>query len=280
MGGPTESLTLNTCEWTGWSGPSRRDEGVCSLSDILETGDVPRRFYLSARACRGILRRAEKRGKELPVSYSLRAKRPSGVAHAIAPIIAARTRAGGGLGTDFDCDGGLIAFDARQSDVIQYGNKTGQLDTDGRTVAFAIQERAVCENPDAGPDGVGVRDDGAAYTLEARTVPQAVAFAQNSRDELGESDVMQSLKVGGGKPGQSYPAIRQGWAVRRLTPLECERLMGFPDGYTAIPYRGKPTADGPRYKALGNSMAVNVVRWIGQRIDLVETALQSDRAAA
>jgi DNA (cytosine-5)-methyltransferase 1 len=214
------------------------------------------------------------------VSYSLRAKRPSGVAHAIAPIIAARTRAGGGLGTDFDCDGGLIAFDARQSDVIQYGNKTGQLDTDGRTVAFAIQERAVCENPDAGPDGVGVRDDGAAYTLEARTVPQAVAFAQNSRDELGESDVMQSLKVGGGKPGQSYPAIRQGWAVRRLTPLECERLMGFPDGYTAIPYRGKPTADGPRYKALGNSMAVNVVRWIGQRIDLVETALQSDRAAA
>ena len=56
-------------------------------------------------------------------------------------------------------------------------------------------------------------------------------------------------------------------SVRRLTPTECERLQGFPDGYTAITYRGKPAADGPRYKALGNSMAVPVVRWIGERIE-------------
>ena len=55
-------------------------------------------------------------------------------------------------------------------------------------------------------------------------------------------------------------------AVRRLTPRECERLQGFPDDWTAIAYRGKPAADGPRYKALGNSMAVNVMRWIGERI--------------
>jgi DNA (cytosine-5)-methyltransferase 1 len=54
--------------------------------------------------------------------------------------------------------------------------------------------------------------------------------------------------------------------LRRITPLEAERLMGFPDGWTDIPYRGKPAADGPRYKALGNSMAVPVMRWIGQRI--------------
>lgn len=60
------------------------------------------------------------------------------------------------------------------------------------------------------------------------------------------------------------------WRVRRLTPVECERLQGFPDGYTAIPYRGKPAADGPRYKALGNSMAVNVMRWIGKRIEMVD----------
>lgn len=64
--------------------------------------------------------------------------------------------------------------------------------------------------------------------------------------------------------------IMQSWRVRRLMPVECERLQGFPDGYTAIPYRGKPAADGPRYKALGNSMAVNVMRWIGRRIDMVE----------
>jgi DNA (cytosine-5)-methyltransferase 1 len=56
-------------------------------------------------------------------------------------------------------------------------------------------------------------------------------------------------------------------AVRRLTPRECERLQGFPDDYTLTPVRGKTAADGPRYKALGNSWAVPVVRWIGRRID-------------
>ena len=55
-----------------------------------------------------------------------------------------------------------------------------------------------------------------------------------------------------------------------LMPVECERLQGFPDGYTDVPYRRKPAADGPRYKALGNSMAVNVMRWIGRRIEMVE----------
>jgi DNA (cytosine-5)-methyltransferase 1 len=59
--------------------------------------------------------------------------------------------------------------------------------------------------------------------------------------------------------------------VRRLTPTECERLQGFPDGYTNIPWRKKPESpDGPRYKALGNSMAVPVMRWIGQRIQKTE----------
>jgi len=59
--------------------------------------------------------------------------------------------------------------------------------------------------------------------------------------------------------------------VRRLTPRECERLQGLPDDYTLIPYRGKHAKDGPRYKALGNSMAVPVMRWIGQRIASLES---------
>ena len=59
-------------------------------------------------------------------------------------------------------------------------------------------------------------------------------------------------------------------AVRRLMPIECERLQGFPDGYTDVPYRGKPAADGPRYESLGNSMAVPVMRWIGERIQMVD----------
>ena len=71
---------------------------------------------------------------------------------------------------------------------------------------------------------------------------------------------------------RSYIATR--WAVRRLAPLECERLQGFPDGYTDVPYRKRNwTADGPRYKALGNSMAVNAMEWIGLRINLVNGLL-------
>jgi DNA (cytosine-5)-methyltransferase 1 len=63
--------------------------------------------------------------------------------------------------------------------------------------------------------------------------------------------------------------FRIGMQVRRLTPRECERLQGFPDDYTLIPYRSKPAADGPRYKALGNSMAVPVMHWIGRRITAI-----------
>jgi DNA (cytosine-5)-methyltransferase 1 len=104
------------------------------------------------------------------------------------------------------------------------------------SVAHAIQAGALRENPASGPDGAGVQE-GIAYTLEARAEVQAVQTE---------------------------------WAVRRLTPRECERLQGFPDDFTAIPYRNKPAADGPRYKALGNSMAVNVMRLIGARIALVD----------
>ncbi len=110
-------------------------------------------------------------------------------------------------------------------------------------VAHAIQAGALRENPESGPDGVGVQAN-VAYTLEARSEVQAAQL---------------------------------GWAVRRLMPIECERLQGFPDKFTAVPHRGKPAADGPRYKALGNSMAVNVMRWIGQRIQMVE---QIDKEAA
>jgi DNA (cytosine-5)-methyltransferase 1 len=113
-------------------------------------------------------------------------------------------------------------------------------------IAHAIQAGALRENPSIGPDGVGVQAD-IAYTVEARAEVQA---------------------------------IQNDWAVRRLTPRECERLQGFPDNFTNVPYRGKPAADAPRYKALGNSMAVNAMRWIGQRIDIMEKILQKREDAA
>ena len=73
------------------------------------------------------------------------------------------------------------------------------------------------------------------------------------------------------------PTVMQSMAVRRLTPVECERLQGFPDSYTDIKSKNKPTPDGPRYKALGNSMAVPVMAWIGQRIEQVEAICKQSK---
>jgi DNA (cytosine-5)-methyltransferase 1 len=83
-------------------------------------------------------------------------------------------------------------------------------------------------------------------------------------------DVSQTLQRGTGT--DQIGAVMESHAVRRLTPLECERLQGFPDGYTDVTYRGKPASDGPRYKALGNSMAVPVMAWIGKRIAMLMEA--------
>ena len=313
----------------------------------------------------------------------------------VAPTISARTKGGGGLGTDFDLDGGLVSKtllgkpnDSRAGDLDTYVAVSPALDASyGRLQGASLQDanhghsqlvvfggnntsgpidRATALNAKGGTgrsdfesetlvahtlrgDGFDASEDGSGrgtplipVAFNAREdcvsgdVPgalgtsspqaQAVAFAENSRAELslcnGDGAIANLLKTGGGKPGQSYPAIatplvsamgksgsrmphEQGalipeqWSVRRLTVTECERLMGFPDNYTAIPYPGGVSAakldedfvkyvmrgnekclsredvaalasDGPRYKALGNSMAVNCMRWIGMRIQMVD----------
>lgn len=105
----------------------------------------------------------------------------------------------------------------------------------------------------------------------------AVAFQQNTRDELryigGDGQIAGALAAEAGMKQQNY--IQQLLSVRRLTPRECERLQGFPDDYTLIPTRGKPAADGPRYKALGNSMAVPCMRFIGERIELINKLMEA-----
>jgi DNA (cytosine-5)-methyltransferase 1 len=87
-----------------------------------------------------------------------------------------------------------------------------------------------------------------------------------------DADTTKTLDASGSNPAmhQGGAAILQKMAVRRLLPRECERLQGFPDDYTDIKPNGKQTSDGPRYKALGNSMAVPVMAWIGKRIQEVE----------
>jgi DNA (cytosine-5)-methyltransferase 1 len=89
-----------------------------------------------------------------------------------------------------------------------------------------------------------------------------------ARPQRREMQVAGALAL---EPAHEPQTVQYGWRVRRLTPTECERLQGFPDGYTDIPWRNKEhSPDGPRYKALGNSMAVNAMRWIGRRIEMVE----------
>ena len=83
-------------------------------------------------------------------------------------------------------------------------------------------------------------------------------------------EVAATMSTHGSDASGTGPTVMQQMAVRRLTPVECERLQGFPDNYTDIQPKGKTTPDGPRYKALGNSMAVPVMAWIGKRIQEVE----------
>jgi len=106
-------------------------------------------------------------------------------------------------------------------------------------------------------------------------VVQPMAFAQNQLGERRVGSVTNTLNTNSNASGRNTPMVVQPMSVRRLTPTECERLQGFPDGWTAIPWKGKPASecpDGPRYRALGNSMAVNVMRWIGRRIEMVDAA--------
>lgn len=158
------------------------------------------------------------------------------------------------------------------------GNANG-----GGQVAIAIQERAVSENLENGPGGSGIRDDGAAFTHEARREAQAVAFdcktaGKNMGFGLGEvPGALRGEGHGGGHTAMIQPSGTR-YVVRRLMPIECERLQGMPDGHTAITYRKKPAKDGPRYKAIGNSFAVNVIAWLGTRIQMVEDLFNDENA--
>ena len=278
----------------------------------------------------------------------------------VAPTISARTEGGGGLGTDFDCDGGLIAFGGNDTsgpiDVATarnaHGGPMGRLDFESETfVAHALRADGFdaseggtgrgtpiipidmrqasrgetmtnnrAEGSSGGAPGTGIGEPGdPAPTIAGSHVP-AIAFdcKASGRNGFGTGEIAPTLRAMGhsdshqnaggqiavafdmrgreggaqfegphdtaniraASGGSSRSYVAQTWAVRRLTPLECERLQGFPDGYTDVPWRKKNwTPDGPRYKALGNSMAVNAMRWIGQRIEMVDALSASVQAA-
>ena len=117
--------------------------------------------------------------------------------------------------------------------------------------------------------------DDTASCVKARDYKDATDLVAKATGESTLSDVTMSITASYGTGGADLatkPMVCEN-AVRRLTPVECERLQGFPDNYTKIPYRKKDVnncPDGPRYKAMGNSMAVPVMKWIGQRIQMVD----------
>jgi DNA (cytosine-5)-methyltransferase 1 len=140
---------------------------------------------------------------------------------------------------------------------------------------ISIHPHCIGRAPEAGPQGKEYLLDGSAYCMDSRGQPQAVVQPIGLDEEQNAMiDAFGTLKArtaGGGFEGS---VMQTNMAVRRLTPVECERLQGFPDNYTNIPWRNKPESpDGPRYKALGNSWAVPNVRWIGKRIQEALDAL-------
>lgn len=165
-------------------------------------------------------------------------------------VLAPTIGANGDSHSGFRDEKGLVAFDLAQvtSKVnrsrVEPGKPSPSLAKDSQLhVAHALK----ADWHDASEDGTGRGIPLVAGTLGGGTLPRGY---NNSPD-------LNSF-------------IPMPMAVRRLTPRECERLQGFPDDYTLAPYRGKPAADGPRYRAIGNSMAVPVMAWIGQRIEAVE----------
>ena len=174
------------------------------------------------------------------------------------------------------CEGGSIAEDkavsvnSRQTPIhaVELAQPLGAKDNGGGVFVAPIHDKATRFqggglNPACNQGGIAVV---AAPAIEsANSVAQSVDVYNQTEN----GNLAPTLTGAAGGTNTSGPKIMQSSQVRRLTPIECERLQGFPDGYTQIPWRGKSAEDcpdGPRYKALGNSMAVPVMRWIAERI--------------
>ena len=170
---------------------------------------------------------------------------------------------------------GVLALNARQDPDVERDlcPPISRKDT-GHAIAFSSKDYGA----DAGEVAPTLRAMG--HSGSHANGGGQVAVAVDAYNGLETGEVATTLTTQSGIEGHSGPTLRQGMAVRRLTPRECERLQGFPDSYTMIPWKGKSAEDcpdGPRYKALGNSMAVPVMAWIGRRIKKVEEMAKEER---
>ena len=214
----------------------------------------------------------------------------------VAPTIPARSLGGGGLGTDFDCDGGLICANSGDVGYCLTASAQQSLDAETETL-IAVANTLRGEGFDASEDGTGRQTlvpvafdckgtevqfsaDGSHPTLRSMGHNHshqnagghaAVAFDLAQITSKANRSIPQPVSPTMAKESHLHAFNER--AVRRLTPVECSRLQCFPDHFTRIPWRGKPAdqcPDGPQYKALGNSWAVNCAEWIGERIALVD----------
>jgi len=149
-----------------------------------------------------------------------------------------------------------------QAGTLLRGGDGGRHDGVAVPQPISIHPHCIGRAPEAGPQGKEYLLDGSAYCMDSRGQPQAVAFDWKMGEKARSIAINKEQAPTLGAQADRY-AVQIAMQVRRLTPVECERLQGFPDNYTNIKDK---CPDGPRYKALGNSWAVPVVRWIGERI--------------
>ena len=178
-----------------------------------------------------------------------------------APTLSSRTKGGGGLGTDTECDEGLV--------VGTIGSNHGNVKAESAWTGQLIQSVAYRTS---GNRGVMEQGDRTA-ALNCATDPNQTIISIYGQNAASGGDLCGTLQGEAQKKATYGHSVAGRFGVRRPLPVECERLMGVPDGYTQVPYRGKPAADGPRYKALGNSIATPCLRWIAERIMAVEALL-------
>lgn len=289
-----DSSTLNI-------GECPREENVSLLSWILQV-DVPEKYYLSAKACRGILTRASRRGKKLQELLET----------ALLEMIEWWASRGGQAYTlkiRSGCAGG-------GKGALVQTEKTGTLSTlQDQTLfqpVYCLAGNIIDRSETAGANGSGVKEN-QSYTLntvdrpavaykvfdargngDGKTVPtitgdhesrvtdytaiitERQTFSEQSYSYYKKSDKCSTMKAKAGNVGNGSECLIAEktihWIVRRLTPTECERLQGYPDGWTDIgewtDTKGKKhkPADSPRYKALGNSIALPQWFWIAQKM--------------
>lgn len=161
-----------------------------------------------------------------------------------------------------------VAFASNQRDEVR------ELEVAGALAAQpGIKQQTYICRADGQANAMTSVDMAPTLTFHAKKDPPLIYPAEDSigEDALIQRDMSATLSTHNTQTLITGGREKRSLTVRRLTPRECERLQGFPDDYTDIPYRNKEHApDGPRYRALGNSMAVPVMRWIGERIRMVE----------